>query len=276
MALPLAIRATVDVSGLNNGLKLAMAWSQRTPAEAVNRAALVVAIGAKNRLPFVPIQKIDTELNVITTPVIRIGKRLKPLKKQGKRFSGGLGTSTAHPEVPLAVLIVQARSNPDARYNQLTNQRYALAGSPFKGVDRQTGRMLMKAAVSKMIARRHSSIAFLKAGWIPAVRKLLSVTTNKFRRSSNGPAMDGTRFYGGDLGAAKPATSNLYAVAVIENDIGYRGLNAASFNKALQLYGGPALQAALDDEGMKQLLYYIEKSGDVEMARKVNALAGKA
>jgi hypothetical protein len=260
----------IDASGLNRGLDLARDWTKRTPMEAVNTASLEVAIGAKNRLPFVTVGRIDTELATIKTEVIHIGKRGKPHKKTKNRFSGGLGTSTKHPDVPLAVLIVQARARATSTYNQLTNNRYALAQSPFKGVSRQAGRLAMRLAVSRMIARRHSAIAFLKAGWIPAIKKLLSVSNNKWRRG--GAAFDGSgAFYGGALGTAKPAVANYYALCTIENDIGYEGLNASSFNHALQLYGGPALQAALDDEGAKQLQYYLMKSGDEELARKVNA-----
>lgn len=263
---------TIDSTGLNTAIAFASRWTKRTPSEVVNTVGGEVAIGAKNGMPFVTVPTIDTELAVTVTP--KIGKRGKPLKR-GKQYSGGSGTAS-NPDVALAVLIIQARARPGSNYNALTNNRYALTASPFKGLSRAAGRAAMAAMVSQMIARRHSSGAFLKAGWIECVKDLLPYSVNRFRRgSSNGPPLEGARsYYGANLGGATPAQSgSVNAVCVIENDIGYEGANAASFDKALQLHGLPVLQNSLDKEGRNTMDYALNASNK-ELEQGFNRLAG--
>lgn len=135
----------------------------------------------------------------------------------------------------------------------------------------------MKAAEDKMIKARHSSGSFLKAGWIPAVRIMLTYSVNRYRRgSSTGPPLEGAKsFYGADLGTATPAQAGSYnATATIENNIGYQGKNAASFDHALQLYGVPTLQAACDGEGAINMQYYIDHSAKEELYGPVNKAWG--
>lgn len=254
------------MSGLNRGLKLAQDYTTRTPAQACNTAGYHVAVSARNLMPKVTVSTIDTELSVIATPVI--GKRGKPLKNR-KTFKGG----SAPDEVPLSVLIIQARANPNSRYNQSTNQRYALTGSPFKGVSRAAGRAAMMLLEHSMIASRHRSGGFLKAGWIPAIKALRSLAVLKY---SNGiidvaPASAGNV---DDLGSATPASvGGLSASCTIENNIGYTGKNASNFNRALWLKGAPALQQAVDGEGEKVMQNYLNKSGK-DLEREFNAVAG--
>lgn len=261
------------MSGLQRGLYFAQQYTKRTPAELVNTTGAEVAIVAKNTLPFVTVPTIDTELAVITTP--KIGKRGKPLKR-GKNYKGGTGTAQ-NPAVPLSALIIQARARPGSKYNQSTNNRYAIRASPFKGVSRAAGRAAMAAAESRMIKTRHSSGSFLKAGWIPATRIMLTYSVNRYRRgSSTGPPLEGAkRFYGADLGTATPAQAGSYnATATIENNIGYQGQNAASFDHALQIYGAPSLQAAVDGEGARNMQYYLDKSAKEELEGPVNKAWG--
>jgi hypothetical protein len=261
------VNAKIDLSGLNRGVQLGMLYTKRTPAQVCNTTGLEVAIGAKNNMPFVTVERIDTELAVIVTP--KIGKRGKPLKR-GKNYTGGLGTSR-NPDVPLAVLIMQARSNPNSRYNQLTNNRYALSGSPFKGVSPATGRAAMAALIHTMVANRHRSGHFLMAGWIPAIKALLPYTANRYRRGGSRPLDGAKSAFGSELGDAKPALEgDTRAACVIENLIGYEGKNAASFDRALQLYGVPGLQQSVDTQGVIAMNYYLKKSSDAELVKPFN------
>lgn len=261
------VNAKIDMSGLNKAVALGMEYTKRTPAQVCNTTGLEVAIGAKNNMPFVTVERIDTELAVIATP--KIGKRGKPLKK-GKVYSGGLGTSRT-PDVPLAVLIVQARANKNSRYNQLTNSRYALTGSPFKGVSPAAGRAAMAALVHVMVANRHRSGHFLMAGWIDSIKELLPYTANRYRRGGSRPLDGAKSAYDSNLGDAKPAKEGeTNASCVIENLIGYEGKNAASFDRALQLHGGPGLQASVDTQGVIAMNYYLKKSSDAELVKPFN------
>lgn len=260
----------VDTRGLDRGIALARKWNKRAPAEAVNTAALYVASDAMKRTPAVPLATIDAQLDVIKTPVI--GKRGKPLKNKS-RFTD-MGGSSKFAGVPLAALIIQSRSlskSPDYegrvdRYNALTNFRYATAHSPFFGKSRESGRQAMADAIHKLIARRHSSVAFIKSGWVAAIK-----TLSKFARIRGTTGVREGSDRAGDLGFAIPARPELQCQAQIENDVGERGVQAESFRAALIKYGEGPLQQAVDDEGKKQLEYYLKKSHDEELARQFNA-----
>jgi hypothetical protein len=254
---------TIDASGLNRGLALAALYTRKTPARACNYAALEVAFETQKTTPMVTVPEIDSQLSVIKVEVI--GKRGKPLKR--KWFTG---TKTArNPEVPLAVLIVQARANPNSRYNlEFTNSRYARP-SPFKGVSRAAGRMAMALAVHEMIALRHKSIAFLRAGWSPVIKTLKQAR----RGSIVNTGIEALTPSNDTLGAAIPAKEgDVRATCIIENQVGYKGQNQVSFDKALQLYGAPALQRALDGQGEKEMQYYLDKSYQSELVQPFNAM----
>lgn len=265
----------IDSSGINRGIVFALLFTKRTPAQLVNTSGCEAAIVAKNTMPFTTIQRIDTELN-LAVPLI--GKKRGVGFRKGKKFqreNREVG-DIAGTNVPLAVLIIQARANPGSKYNLSTNNRYALSASPFKGVSRAQGQALMRAAVTRMINSRHSSIKFLMNGWTPAVMDLLPLSVNRYRRgSSTGPPLEGKKnYYGSDLGGASPAQEgNPVAICVIMNNIGYEGKNAASFDHALQLYGAPWLQAALDGEGQKNMQYGLDNAKK-ELEADFNRAAG--
>lgn len=263
----IAISCQIDTSKLSAGLNLCQEFTKRTPAESCNTAGLEIAIGAKNRMPVVPVPRIDTELAVLVSPVI--GKRGLPLKNK-KHFTATTGTAR-NPDVALAILIIQARARPGSAYNVLTNNRYALSASPFKGVSRAQGAAAMAVLVHEMIASRHSASAFLKAGWVPVVEKMRRYSVNKYRLGLLAIGFD-PQYRGGDLGKATPATpGQALAICVIENDIGYEGLNAASFNHALWQYGAPGLQQSIDDEGVKAMQYYLDHAGK-DLEKNFNAM----
>lgn len=254
----IALSAVVDHSKLTAGLEAAAKYTRRSLAQMVNTAACEVAIGAKNGMPFVPMGRIDAELAVITVP--RIGKRGKPLKTKSN-YAGGMSATQRNNSAPLAVLIIQARSNRLSRYSFLTAGRYYSGRSPFYGVSRAQGAAAIAAAVSRMIKARHSSTHFLMSGWLPAIKRLLPLSANKWRRRSAGPPLDGHPF-DESLGDATPAREGGFAViAVIENLVGMDGKNAASFNMALIKYGTEPLQRAMDNEGARNLEYALSKMG---------------
>lgn len=263
------IQCKVDMTGFNRGFELAMQVTKRTPAQAANRAALEVAITAQKDTPFVTPETVDTELAVLKAPVIGASGRI--LKKR-KNFFGKVGTAAKSEEVPLAVLIIAARARPGSYYNQLTNNRYALASWPFKGLPRRAGAWLMASLVDQMIKARHRSGHFLAAGWITSIRVLLLV--DKGRGGGIARPTD-LHDYGTDLGSCQPAKANSTNTAcVIENDVGLEGQNAESNNRALVIYGMPALQEALDREGRKNMEYFLSKVGKEELENPVNRVWG--
>ena len=260
------VSVKIDTSGLARGIFAASKYSTRTMPQLVNTAAYWVAINAKNSMPFVQPGVIDAQLAVIESP--EIGKRGKPLKRR-KVFSAGISPLQDRKDVAMAVLIVSARANPASRYNLLTNQLYALGKNPFKGVSRAAGAAAMRALVDKMIKSRHRSPKFLLTGWIPAIRIMARFAVQKFMRGGASPSDGARQYYGADLGTAQVAGEGWACAAAIENDVGMEGKNAANFNSALMKYGAGPLQAAVDQEGERQLAYAMRKYEE-ELAKVTN------
>jgi hypothetical protein len=269
---------------LNRGLAFASLYTKRTPAQAVNTAGLEIAYNAKFTMPFVTAARIDLELGTMAIPRIGIsGRVLRQFDKRGKSIAKNktlygttMGRYEATKEVPLTVLIIAARAKPGSKYNLSTGGRYALAQNPFKGFSRALGQFKMTALIDTMIKRRHSSGGFLRAGWTPAINALLPLSVNKWRLGAGLPAPpmenDHSGVFHSEFGGATPADENAASTTawcVIENNIGFEGLNAASFNRALWEYGAVPLQRAVDNEGAKQMQYFLDKSGE-ELAARVN------
>lgn len=278
----LTVTCKIDTKRLNAGIALALRYTKRTPAQAVNTAACEIAITAKNTMPFVTAQRIDAELGAVGVP--RLGSKGQPLQqftKSGKSVAKNktyhgtmMGRYEATKNIPLTVLIMIARSNPESNYNLTTGGRYALARNPMAGFSRALGLFKMRTLIDNMIKARHRSGHFLMAGWIPAVRALLPLSVNKWRRGSSaaGPPLEGQQdFYGADLGDALPALEgSTMALCIITNNLGYEGKNSFNFNKALWEHGALPLQRAVDDEGVKQMQYFLDKSGE-ELVVDMNA-----
>lgn len=251
------VTVKIDMTGFNRGFALASEFTKRTPADACNYAGKEVAFGAYKNTPFVTIEKIDSELDVIKVPVI--GKRGKPLARK-KRFIA----NPSNPGVSLAVLIIQARARPGSRCNQLTGGRWALGQSPFKGVTREAGQRAMAAMVDLMTKQRHRSPHFIAAGWLTSFYELKKLVSTKYGGGGGLPPNSHPEL--GDVQPAKPGTT---AVCVIENDVGLEGKNP-SHNRALMTIGTPALQAALDNEGRKGMDYFLSKTGKEDLEIPVN------
>lgn len=86
----------------------------------------------------------------------------------------------------------------------------------------------------KIIASRLRGIAFLKSGWLPAIRKLDALVRDKVRGNSIG----GARQFGPDHGYAVPATSELHPVAQV--------INSVFLSEKAQAIGLKGFQAAVD------------------------------
>jgi len=143
----------------------------------------------------------------------------------------------------------------------------ALKGSAFIGkiINAQRGRRgekglygkEMSKAVGMVLAARRRSIAFLKSGWLPAIRILAGVVKQKrgVARADRSP-----KIYGVPKGTAIPAVNGFRVRAVIEN-----AANTTRDHKdALIKYGEPALQKAFEFETQSMLDY---------MERKLKAAA---
>jgi hypothetical protein len=183
-------------------------------ATIVNTKALFIARGAMIETPKADKRKIAAELGRI----VRRGKRAGSVKLAKARDF----------DAPLAALIV----------NKKRGRGRGLYGTA------------MAEAVRTLIASRMRSIAFLKSGWIPAIKALIP-----FADRRGGPRQDRAVQYGRAKGSGTPAQEGIWKVkAIIENSAGDNKNN----RDALLTYGGPALEKAVQNEtaSMKE---YIER-----------------
>jgi len=259
-----------DTTRLDRGLTMAAAFSKRTLPQVVNTAAYWVAVNAKNAMPFVTQERIDTDLGVIKT-VVTVGKSGKALKKASTRTSFGRMVSVKYKgrtkQVPYAALIISARAKPGSHYNELTKGKWALDKNPFAGESPRAGRSAMKAAIMKMVKARHSATKFLLAGWVPAVRALLPFTAQKFMKGTVSLGADAKAYHGTNIGGAVVALPGTTCGAVIENAVGGFGVNAEKYNEALQKHGLPGFEAALSKEGESAMAYAL-KHMDADLVKE--------
>ena len=262
---------TIDATGLANGIRASSVYSKRTMPEIVNTCMHWVAINATKTMPFVTPDKIDTELEVAKSrpPIGMHDKSGKLIFGKATYSAEKMITTADGREVPLAALIMSARANPDSRYNKKTDSRYALPAHFFKGYTRGLMHQKMEAFIHQMIAARHRSGGFLKAGWREVSKLSIKHALQKFSPGW-GPIPEGgvsNRM----LGQVHYAAEGFTCEASIENDVGTdsKHKNSENHNKALIRIGGPLLQNAVDVEGVKQMQYALRKANE-ELAQAVN------
>jgi hypothetical protein len=256
----------IDTTSLNNAIAVAMKYSKRAPAIAVNVAAFFIARQARVDTPTTPIGRMDTELGVISTPVLSTrGKRKGlPLKSGKKNISVNKAVATvsgAFGGIPLSWLLISARAKSGSKYNQDTAGRFKIPVHPLKGHKVSEFASLMAAAVQRMVSSRHSSGSFLASGWIPVIEIMEKSVPSKYRRLA--APYSGQRKSSADHGTAEPAMQeSTYAVATISNEIGMSGrlgVLDARRNAALLAIAGPILQSAIEKEYEKTMEYVIKQ-----------------
>jgi hypothetical protein len=254
------------MTGLEEGIKAAQLYSERTLPQIVNISAYYIALDARDQTRFVDVGRIDAELSTMVEPVYgRSGKVLKSKKMYAALANVRIAKGRmAGKLVPLAALIIQKMVG---SYEFLRgDERYPLSHSPFKGFNRALGAQKMAYYIDKLIKGRHSSTHYLASGWTPVVEALKRCCGNFIK--------GGRVHYAGlnnpELGYAKPATEN-DATCTIENLVGEKGEHAERANEQLHLIAGPALQRAVDNEGVKQMQYALDHANK-ELAATVNPL----
>jgi hypothetical protein len=251
----LAPTIKIDTTGLVKGLMAARLYTKRSMPEIVNSTAFWIAMNAFKATPSVEPAKIEQELRTIVLPRINI--------KTGKQ----------RPATELGNLIVMARMNPESDFNKRTNQKWFIPGFTEVQLAIRNLARKRKAAgwtakaiqseiaryVTKMIKSRKISTNFLKAGWIPAIKRL-GPLVRSYSRLHKREVMERTGRENPNLGSCSPAIDQAYvAAAIISNEVGLAGPNAAGYNEALQRHGVIPLQNAIDREGKEQMDYALKK-----------------
>jgi hypothetical protein len=102
-----------------------------------------------------------------------------------------------------------------------------------------------KEVSRKIIAARLRSVAFLKSGWIPAIKRLWPIVKDKPRANRN---EGGARQYGQEKGSARPARDGAICVAEI--------INSAN---GIEKIGPEAAQKAIDFVAADRAAYISRK-----------------
>lgn len=251
---------TVDANPLNAVIQEHIRLSSRLPEIVVTSAAYHVVKRAIELTPFVPVSRIDEELNVVVAVKIgRSGQPLSPRYSKNVMKLGGVpsGWGMAK-QVPLTVLIIMARTRHDSNYNRRTNWRWELPSHFFQGMSRGQYAATMRAMENRMINARHSSIKFLIAGWV-AVRNQLRSLIYGGPPDLEGAGQAEDKDFGRALFTKQPGICYVTIENLIGMAAGSSGDNSANYNQALFEHGLVPLQRAIDEEAESQAVAVARK-----------------
>ena len=266
----------VDATNLNLALKGVLdGYTRRTPAVAVNSAALVVSRFAWRNTPFADTNTIEADLEVQTTPVILKSGRVSKNKRRQHENVEFDSAKTA------ADMIVVSRLWSASKYSVSTGNYWAL--DMPRGYGRAYGGENVKAKfwewvriqAERMVKARRASSKFLQSCWIPAIRALEPFASRSIAGGRGlGPGRN--EKFVEDSGWANPARPGAtVAVCEIANAAGTSGINSVldtKHNDAEWRAGAPVLQRAIDDEARN--LTTFKQVADEELKKDARALAG--
>lgn len=245
------VTVTVDVTELNRALARLHVASKKSAAVLVNKKAYWICLKAIWNTPKTPAAKIASELDATkATELVRTksGKRWSRSKTNVKAFFGS--NTSRKKEAPILALILQSRVKNSGR-----NLGYAakppwhesrqIAQSPWKGVNRATGAARMLAAMRKMYGAKMMSRAYLASGWLEAKNSFQKALAGKLiTEGKTPPAVGEVKRRGKPKGESTVAQPGFNARAEFIN----MAWSQPDGGEALIRIGGPALQAAIDDE----------------------------
>jgi hypothetical protein len=214
---------TLDQSVFTDTLEQYMQVTKRTVAQVINTKSWYVA---RKAIWFTD----KSDKGMIESSLGRMVKvdRLTKSGKTVRRRQLEL-VSSSQQDAPLAALIINARRG-------------------RKGIPGLYGKA-MTAAIRDLLASRGRSTAFLKSGWLGAVKKLGPLAD---KAGGTPPIDDKARRYGLEKGYADPAEPGFDVTALIVNEACTRHDATGS---ALQRVGGKGLQIAFDDEAASMQQY---------------------
>lgn len=235
----------IDFTQWNKALKPYLSVTTRTLPDLLNKKAYYIARRALYETPATPGSVIRSSLGTIR----RRNKQIVSMKLTR-------GTGSGNTEAPLAALVINARLGKEGKKG--------LYGAA------------MRAAIASFIGARARSRAFLKSGWLPAVKAL----KNAFTGSRGGlPPIGSVKQIGTkEWGRAIPAVQGMKCQVLIENAADLEHPKApfhvpTRHPDALIKYGGPALQRAFDNEASSMLAEVANRQ--FEEARKIGIIASK-
>lgn len=243
-------------------------YSKSNPSESLAKAVAFVIKDAKDNTPFVTLERIDTELSVVSSPaVLKSGKLSRDKTRQREEVD--LDSQS------VAARIVLSRLHPDSNYNRLTDMKYAIdrmSFSPGLGISGFWSRVI--ATATRMVKSRHSSTHFFKVSWNAVLCKMIGLVPQNYRGAVTMWA-GGGRPVIAELGnATMTGVGSPQVFLRIDNNMGtdeeYPTI-AARRNEAAHRILGPVLQRAIDRNYEKQMQIAAER-GLLDRAPQLKAL----
>jgi len=276
------LKCTLDTRNLSQAQAILMRYSKNVPAQSINKTALFVIRDAQARTPVVSQGRINTDMNVVTSPaVLNSGKLSKDKKKQNDvvTFLNRTPTVEDVSAINTAQRIVLARMHPGSRFNIETGSRWALT-PPDVGRGRQrasdSGTLFwawVKQAAERMVRSRHSSTGFLKHSWTSILDQLLPHVPTRFRAGFTMPERDlHAGLNSGTVVPAQPGSS--VCRCVVSNTLGMAPATAAlgfKYNAAIHTILQPILQSSIDRE-FQTKMEYAAKQGWIDESAALKVL----
>src|ERR1017187_7871266 len=254
----IGLSASIDTSVIERWISEIVAFGKRTMVEQCVTRAAIICINAQADTAAVLVGTIESDLEVEVSPAVLKSGRLSKNKRRQREVVGVQKGA----RVPMAVLIVMARTNPNSKYSRLTGNRWPLQAGMFpSGPGSKEARQAQIAVwVSRMAKARFSSTHLLQHGWTAAIRLLLGDPNfvGWASKNQNGADRSVLRLKLNPLNRLGPealgdATVNLLGDSVTvfaDNAIGQAGNEVldAKHRLALIEQGTGPLQAAIDRE----------------------------
>lgn len=177
-------------------------------------------------------------------------------KVERRRIKGELGRMVTNRRTTASGRIVRSRSlelTASRDYEGVSLAKMILVARYRKSGAWPKGEAEWAARIRNLIASRERSTAFLKSGWLPAIRFLGYFVPNK----SGAPAVDSdAKLYGEPKGSAMPALvgDSVPAASIINDAIARRDTK-----NSLAKFGAKALDLAFYDETQWMIVYIEEK-----------------
>lgn len=235
-----AVNIRVNDREFRQTLRQYIQVSRRTIPEIVNSKAYFIARRAIYETPKANKLTIGKSLSQLLMSFKATAKGGRMVLKTVTRF-GRLGQTT---QVPLAAILVNWQRGQRGKKGLYGEQ--------------------MRAAVEHFILNRQRTIAFIRSGWLPAVKILAPYVP---RKTGAAPLDPETKQRGRQKGSAVPAQEGFRVTARIENAIAAGGKNAEHHGEAVNKYAIPALQRAFANEEKSMRQYMEDKLRD--SAKKV-------
>ncbi|HEV2210853.1 MAG TPA: hypothetical protein VG167_18930 [Verrucomicrobiae bacterium] len=238
----------INFGEFDRALSQYMSVTTHTLPEVLNKKALFICRRALRETPKADSMAIKQQLGVVA---LKITGQNVSFSKSGVRRGKFLtekvyAPSSQRASISLAEAIIRARA--------------------YRAGKSQPTKSEMPELIESLVASRMRSTAFLKSGWIPAIRTLSGALGNHGSASAGGAKMSGQ-----PKGRAIPARAGLKCTALIENSVRAEGKRA---NDSLVRFGGRALQEAVNAEEQSMQAEVFRRQAEAAKAVGIKVITG--